>query len=332
MMARLYPLFVIVALLTACAPITKHATFTEAQIKQEALYQQRLAIEQELAQRQRLATVMFRLEQAAAPECKGGKSISGLELGGIGLFDKSYHPAAQSLGFGKGARVMSVAPGSPADKADIKAGDTLVAINGKTVDESKTAYRKADRALAEAMQSGTANLTMRRAGSTYATALLPVAGCPTRIHITRETMPSPKANGEAVLIPYSLLRLSRTDDELATLAAFAFVFNVHELLSIPGEDELSIVKNRDISVLMGKDESSLFTLQRGIITRRELQQADEFAMTLMRRAGYDTRAAISFWRRLLVSTPELENDRLWGRSLLGAGRLVDMQLHAGSAK
>lgn len=332
MMARLYPLFVIVALLTACAPITKHATFTEAQIKQEALYQQRLAIEQELAQRQRLATVMFRLEQAAAPECKGGKPLSGLELGGIGLFDKAYHPAAQSLGFGKGARVMSVALGSPADKAGIKAGDTLVAINGTTVDESKTAYRKADRALAEAMSSGTANLSLSRAGSTYTTALSHVAGCPTRVHITREIQPSPKANGEAVLMPYSLLRLSRTDDELATLAAFALAFNVHELLSILGEDELTIAKNRNISVLMGEDESSLFTLQRGIITKRELQQADEYAMALMQRAGYDTSAAVSFWRRLLVSTPELENDKSWGKSLLGAERLVDMQLHAGVAK
>lgn len=331
MIARTSPLVLIVAMLSACAPVTKHANFTEAQIKQEALYQQRLAIEQELAQRQRLASVMFKLEQAAAPECTAGKKLSGMELGGIGLFDKAYHAAAQSLGFVAGARVISIAPGSPADQAGIRVGDTLIAVNGAKIRESKTAYTKAERELNEAMQAGDANLMFDRSGSTYNTILSPVAGCPTRVHITREVMPSPKANGEAILIPYSLLRLSRTDDELATLAAFALAFNVRNLLSEPGEGEFTVAKKRNISALMAEDESSLFILQKGIVTERELQQADEYTFTLMRRAGYDTKLAVSYWRRLLMSTPELQNDASWGKSLLGVSRLANMQLQAGAA-
>lgn len=331
-MTKIYPLALLMAMLSACAPVTKHATFTEAQIKHEALYQQRLAIEQELEQRQRLAHVMFRLGHAAAAECTGYKKLSGMELGGIGLFEKAYHPAAQEIGFGSGVRVMAVASGSPADQAGIKVGDTLAAINGDRIKESRTAYRRAARNLTEAMQSGGVKLSLDRAGNGYNTTLSPIAGCPTQIHITREVMPSPKANGEAVLIPYSLLRLSHTDDELATLASFALAFNVRDLLGAPGEDALTAARNRNIAALMGGDESSLFYLQHGIATKRELQQADEYALTLMRRAGYDTQGAIAHWRRLLVSTPELENDKSWGKSLLGASRLADMHLHAAGSK
>lgn len=330
-MRRILPLL-LVAMLSACAPVTKHAKFTEAQIKQEALYQQRLAIEQELEQRQRLAHVLFRLSHAAAAECRGSKKLSGMELGGIGLFEKAYHPAAKNIGFDSGVRVMTVAAGSPADQAGIKAGDTLVAINGDRIKESRTAYRRAVRDLTEAMQAGEAKLSLKRAGNVYGTALSPIAGCPTQVHITREVMPSPKANGEAVLIPYSLLRLSRTDDELATLASFALAFNVRDLLGAPGEDTQTAVRNRNIVALMGADESSLFYLQHGIPTGRELRQADEYGLTLMRRAGYDPRGAVAYWRRLLVSTPELENDKSWGRSLLGASRLADMQLHASTVR
>lgn len=328
MMIRIYPVALFVAMLSACAPVTKHATFTEAQIKQETLYQQRLAIDHELEQRQRLVNVLYRLGQAGAPECGGNKRLSGMELGGIGLFEKAYHPAAQEIGFSSGVRVMSVASGSPADQAGIKVGDTLATINGDRVRESKTAYRLASRDLAEAMQAGEVKLSLVRAGTSYNTSLTAIPGCPAPFHITREVMPAPKANGEAVLIPYSLMRLSRTDDEVATLAAFALAFNVRDLLGAAGEDAMTASRNRNISALIGGDESTLFYLQRGIATQRELSQADEYAIKLMRRAGYDPRGAVTYWRRLLASTPELENDKSWGKYLLGNSRLVDMKLLA----
>lgn len=325
MMRRIYPVALIVAMLSACAPVTKHATFSEAQIKQEALYQQRLAIEQELEQRDRLVNVLFRLGVAAVPECGPNKKLSGMELGGIGLFEKPYHLAAQQLGFDNRVRVMSVAAGSPAERAGIKVGDTLVAINSDLIKESRTAYRRANRDLTDAMKTGEVKLSLDRAGTAYSIALVPVPGCPAPFHITREVMPSPKANGEVVLIPYSLMRLSRTDDEVATLAAFALAFNVRNLLGAAGEDAMTASRNRNIVALIGSDESSLFYLQHGIATKRELEQADEYALTLMSRAGYETTVASRFWRRLLVSTPELENDKSWGKSLLGAERLVNIQ-------
>lgn len=106
--------------------------------------------------------------------------------------------------------------------------------------------------------------------------------------------------------------------------------NVRELLGVQGEDEWSVAKVRNVSALMGQDESSLFVLQWGIATKQELRQADEYAMTLMRRAGYDASIAPRFWRRLLVSIPELETDKSWGTSLRGADRLARMQTHAGT--
>lgn len=326
-MRRAYLTVLVVAMLSACAPVTKHATFTEAQIKQEALYQQRLAIEQELEQRQRLVNVLFRIGTAAAQECGGNKKVSGLELGGIGLFETSYHSAAQQIGFDSRVRVMSVAADSPAERAGIKAGDVLNAINGDQVKESRTAYRRINRDLADAMKDGEVKLSLERSGVAYSATLAPVEGCPAPFHITREVIPSPKANGEAVLIPYSLMRLARTDDEVATLAAFALAFNVRDLLGVAGEDATTASRNRNIAALIGSDESSLYYLQHGIATRRELKQADEYALTLMSRAGFDPKHVARFWRRLLASTPELANDKSWGRSILGVERLVNMQAY-----
>lgn len=327
-MNRVYLPVLAAAMMSACAPVTKHATFTEAQIKQEALYQQRLAIEQELEQRHRLVNVLYRLGTAAAQECGVNKKLSGMELGGIGLFETSYHPVAQQIGFDNRVRVMGVATGSPAERAGIQVGDVLVAINNDRVKESRTGYRRATRDLADAMKDGEVKLSLERAGASYGAILSPVPGCPAPFHITRERMPSPKANGEALLIPYSLMRLSRTDDEVATLAAFALAFNVRDLLGAGGEDVTTASRNRDIAALIGGDESSLYYLQHGIATKRELTQADEYAIKLMRRAGYDPRGAVTYWRRLVVSTPELDNDKSWGKYLLGNSRLVEMNIHA----
>ena len=94
-------------------------------------------------------------------QIKDGKKV---QRGWIGVTIQDVDEnAAKALGLKKphGALIGNVMPGEPADKAGVKAGDVITAVNGKDVDDSAALLR----AIAAQKPGATAALTVWRNGS-----------------------------------------------------------------------------------------------------------------------------------------------------------------------
>lgn len=308
--------------LTACAPGARVQRVSEEEIRAEAQLHKRLALESEMARRQRLFDVVYRLGRAAAQECGGGRPLSGLELGGLALFQKVHRPMAEELGFDDRPRITAVAADSPAARAGVRAGDYLTALNGRPLGKGKDAYRDAGFELRDALEEGSARLTLATSAGVREVKLVPERGCPSDLFITRETLPTPKANGKAILMPVSFLRSARRDDELAAIVAFLLAYNVRGLAESSQQGSL-LTTRRNFFALAGEDETNLYQPPQSL-DALGVKEADRQAVVWLQRAGYDPRQALTFWRRYLAATPALAEDVMWGKHLLGAPRLVRM--------
>lgn len=308
--------------LAACGTTTRHPRVSEVDIQREAAAQRRMALETELERRQRLFDVVYRLARAAAPECGGGRPLPGFELGGIGLVQSPYRDAGADLGLDEMVRVTAVAEGSPAHAAGMRRGDVLRAIDGQAVDGGKHAYRDAGFELAERLAAGPVTLALLRDGQARNLVLQAEKGCSSDLFITREALPTPKANGKAVLMPVSFMRLAHTPDELAAITAFLMAYNVRGQADT-GEG-VALGDTRNLSALIGEDETNLYQPPRPM-DYSGVREADAYALTLARRAGFDPARVVYFWRRYLVNTPALEQDVTWGRHLTGVTRMARLR-------
>lgn len=308
--------------LVACGTTTRHPRVSEADIQREAATQRRMALETELERRQRLFDVVYRLARAAAPECGGGRPLPGFELGGAGLVQRPYRDAGDAVGLDETVRVTAVAASSPAHAAGLRRGDVLRAINGQRVDSGKHAYRDAGFALAERLAAGPVTLELVRDGQVRTLALQAERGCPSDLFITREALPTPKANGKAVLMPVSFMRQAHTPDELAAITAFLMAYNIR------GQADtglgVALSESRNLSALIGEDETNLYQPPQPM-DYNGVREADAYALTLARRAGFDPARVVYFWRRYLVNTPALEQDVNWGRHLTGVTRMARLR-------
>lgn len=308
--------------LAGCGTTTRHPRVSEADIQREAATQRRMALETELERRQRLFDVVYRLARAAAPECGGGRPLPGFELGGIGLVQRPYQDAGEAVGLDQAVSVTAVAESSPAHAAGMRRGDVLQAINGQAVDGGKHAYRDAGFALAEQLAAGPVTLALLRDGLARNLVLHAERGCPSDLFITREALPTPKANGKAVLMPVSFMRQARTPDELAAITAFLMAYNVRGQADTGQGMALTSIRN--LSVLIGEDETNLYQPPQPV-DYNGVREADAYALTLARRAGFDPARVVYFWRRYLVNTPALEQDVNWGRHLTGVTRMARLR-------
>lgn len=313
--------------LAGCGSASKLPQVSEADIRREEALERRMALALELDRRQRLFDVVYRLARAAAPDCAGGRPLAGFELGGAGLVTPDYAAAAEASGLGEAVTVLAVAESSPAHAAGVRRGDVVETLAGRAVRPGRHAYREAGFALAERLTDGPVELSLRRGDRTFAVTLQAERGCATDIFITREALPTPKANGKAVLMPVSFMRQARRDDELAAIAAFLMAYNIRGQAD-SGQGAM-LTSARDLTALVGEDETNLYQPPQPL-DYVGVREADEYAIRLARRAGYDPARVVQHWRHYLISTPALEADTLWGRGLLGAERLARLQAWAES--
>src|ERR1700732_1071156 len=105
-------------------------------------------------------TVVDVYNQLTGPEHKVSRGSIGI------MFDAVENPAiARVYGSGSGVPVSSVVPGSPADQAGLKVGDTIISVDGKKV--SKGSELVAD--IASRKPGAKVNLTLLRNGKSQET-------------------------------------------------------------------------------------------------------------------------------------------------------------------
>ena len=117
-------------LITACAsPTTQQGSVSRLDVQNEAIKQQQLVIETDWKSQTRLQKVALPLLKAARPLCGQRLAIrSGVYFANASSYPKDWQIAARLSGLGDSVSIVSVTPGSSAERAGLQFGDRIVGI------------------------------------------------------------------------------------------------------------------------------------------------------------------------------------------------------------
>ncbi len=160
------PLLCVAALLAACASAPKPELSPEA----KRLYDG--ALDLWLERDIRLQRISQRIRVHGADLCAGSQSaILGLVVTRLDAITPSLEePARRRYGDGR-VHVVAVLPGMPAEGAGVYAGDVLLAVNGREVDDKADVYQP------DFVSAGSMTLTLERDGARLERVVESVQGC-----------------------------------------------------------------------------------------------------------------------------------------------------------
>lgn len=291
----LAPLFILIASASVVAPPASQAAPVPAadpRVKASSLAGSALPGREEDA---RVATIAWRLARAGVAHCPAPAPLTGLVLQHLSQFEVADRPGMiAALGLDRGPAMIAVVPGSPADRAGLRPGDVLLAVDDVPLPrdaaaaapfDAARARLRADTILDRIAQDGTHRLTLLREGREQIVTLTPLPGCPSRVHLARSNQRNAYADGTHVFLTTGLFARLRNDDERAFVIAHEMAHNIlgHATLMRSG------VVKRGLGRTLGHS---------GAVLRGTERDADTLAARLMLAAGYDPVAGAQMLRRL----------------------------------
>ena len=320
-------------LVGACQPISKLPSLPSDEIAAEKRRQEIDQLRDYFAQLNRLYNVAFRIRVANSDDCKDrvGAQI-GLNAGTVASLPRKYRSfshEALSVSWTQ-ATVLSVAETSPAAVAGIKPGDHLLTFNNEPVPSARTAGWIAEYVRSNGYRP--IRILVRRDEVDEVHLVTPVKACAIPIELRTEAQPNAVTGDEGIIIFSGVMRLARTDPQLAHVVG-------HEL----AHSNLGHLDKQRANTILGWAGGALIdagVTAGGIPTRgafsRELARAgaNAFSVAFEReadyvgayyaaRAGYDLAGTEDFWRALALESPD--SLRIAGDHPVTPVRFVQMQ-------
>ncbi len=320
-------------LCAACAPVSKLPPLPTDDVEAERRKQQIDQIRDYFAQLGRLHSVAFRLRVANSDDCKSWAWAQiGLDAGTVASLPRKYRSfthEALTVSWTQ-ATVLSVAETSPAATAGIKPGDHLLTFNNEPVPRYGTAgwiggfvrdngYRPIQ-------------VLVRRDGVDEMHTVTPVKACAIPIELATDSTPNAFTTDDGIVVYSSLLRLARTDAQLALIIG-------HEL----AHANLGHLDKQRVNTIVGWAGGAALDagiMLGGISTGGAFSKqfaragAQAFSVTFEReadyvgayyaaRAGYDLTGAEDVWRAFALENPD--SIRISGDHPVTPVRFVQMQ-------
>lgn len=303
-----------VSLCAGCAgPVSKLPTATPTDIATEQYRQLLVQARNYYRQLSRVDNVAFRIRTANTRFCKTKVAAQiGLFAGTVRSLPRRYQSvSSEALNLSWSTpQVIAVADGSPAQLAGIAPGDDVLLLNGQPVPKDGTARWIAD----SVKKDGTEpiSLTTRRAGKKSTLTLYPVMGCSIPIELQSTPIPNAYSTGDKIVIQSGILRVTRTDAELAIIIG-------HEM----AHANLGHIQKKKRNALAGQIGGAMIDgvlLLGGISTggtfSKHLEKAGAMAYSIdfereadyvgayyAARAGYDISGAEEIWRAMALENP-----------------------------
>lgn len=291
-----------------CATQLAAPKISEEAIALEQEKQLELAIGMRWKRQARLMNVGDPIRIAGADLCDDDVApVWGIAFGSIEDFPSEIRQAARkTFGGSKQIRVWHVVPGLPAHRAGLRVGDTISAVNGTPVSQTKDAVEK--------VQNGGATVRMEilRDGRRYVAAVQPAKGCGYRIELAEGGDVNAFADGSRVMINQGMIRFVESDAELALVIAHEIAHNSLGHLDRKANNQLAgIVLGGLLDVAAaaaGVDTGGAGVRAGADAGGRAFSQAfeteaDYMGTYLAARAGYDVSDAANFWRRMAIEYP-----------------------------
>lgn len=238
----------------------------------------------------RMAAIAYRLTTANAPLCRSLAPTPGWAIHSLGQYDPALRDQARaSFGFETPIAVEAVVPGSAAAKAGVRAGDSIVSVDGRPIgsgapgkDASSAARDAAVEQIAGLPADRPLAVELMREGRTRTVAIPASPGCRSAFEVLLGPGMTASADGRIVQIGVRFFE-RYTDDEVAVVVAHELS---HNILRHTARLEAAGVK-RGLLSEVGRN---------GRLFRLTEDQADLLGAYLLRNAGYDPQIAVRFWR------------------------------------
>jgi len=232
----------------------------------------------------RLAVIAERMMAGNAALCTQTMPITGLTLHSA---DQYGEEAARTLFPSGSVAAALVLPGSPAERAGLRAGDMLVAIAGHDLSELTAPedghLREAAFALLASQAPGERlHITARRGDEITSAALTAPPGCRALVEVVTGKGVMGRSDGRVIQISLTLIAML-DDDGLAVIFA-------HELAHV-------VLHHRSRLEAAGVRKGLLGEFGRSLRLNRQVEQeADLMSAHLLANAGYSPAIAPYFWR------------------------------------
>ncbi|MFZ2980446.1 MAG: M48 family metallopeptidase [Sphingobium sp.] len=239
----------------------------------------------------RVASVGERLAMANVRLCSQTLARTGLVLHDIRQYSARGQMAARSaFRFEREISVEGVVPGSPADRAGIRADSALLALDGVAVNSlpvtrSENSFGRMAAILDEEERKAADGLLIvdvLEDGVEHRRKIAAESGCSGRFQIVLEGSRNAFSDGKYAQIDGSMMDFVRNDEELSAVLA-------HELAHV-------ILDHRQ-RLYLASNGRKVIRPSRAMIRASE-NEADRLSLYLMANAGYDPTVAPRFWDRL----------------------------------
>ena len=234
---------VALAWLAGCATPDAHLPrIGEDDIARERTEVQRQALDKALAREARVRRLAWPILTSNTELCRKTAPRIGWRIGDAATVTQLASGLRESdvraLGWGEAPRVLSVAPGSPADAAGIAAGDRIIAVAGDplTEDDLRATVKSLTAALAEREPEESLEVTISRDGSSATFTVIPEPACDVRIVSSARGAVNASASFTTLTINAGLVRALADDNQLAFVIA-------HELAHVAGRHPRKVIRN-----------------------------------------------------------------------------------------
>ena len=199
------------------------------------------AAKKHMEQFERLQSVWFRLTSANSGRCTKTRLMSGFWFADLATAAQPYRSAwTAKYGPSEYVTVTHVAAGSPAEKAGLRAGDRIVARDGKDLGTG----RRAERRMKRSPQSLHYRLTVLRDGGEATLYMASTRHCNYPAGLLEHATVNAFADGKSVAVTTAAMDFIKTDDELAYLLGHELAHNAYGHLA-------AVKQNQILGALLG---------------------------------------------------------------------------------